>query len=123
MTPRRHVQTLPSISPLFYYRLVSPKNHICAYILMPPYPSDSYKALFSAQEQSTHISYLLLRFLLVFSVPQRAPLSISLSHTRFKHLVIFLNTFWSNQLLVFCSTIVVSCYSNSYELVTVTAVT
>ncbi|VUZ39107.1 unnamed protein product, partial [Hymenolepis diminuta] len=33
-----------------------------------------------------------------------------------------LNTFWSNQLLVFRSTIVVSSYSNSYELVTVIAV-
>ncbi|KAM3178979.1 hypothetical protein ACTXT7_001486 [Hymenolepis weldensis] len=33
-----------------------------------------------------------------------------------------LNTFWSDQLLVFCFTIVVSPYSNSYELVTVVAV-
>ncbi|VUZ50460.1 unnamed protein product [Hymenolepis diminuta] len=30
-----------------------------------------------------------------------------------------LNTFWFSQLLVFCSTIVVSSYSNGYKLVTV----
>ncbi|KAM3182405.1 hypothetical protein ACTXT7_012460 [Hymenolepis weldensis] len=33
-----------------------------------------------------------------------------------------LNTLWSNQLLVLCSTIVVSSYSNSYELMTIVAV-
>ncbi|VUZ45618.1 unnamed protein product, partial [Hymenolepis diminuta] len=36
--------------------------------------------------------------------------------------VVSSNTFWSIQLLVFCSTIVVGSYSNSYELVTVVAV-
>ncbi|KAM3179930.1 hypothetical protein ACTXT7_017301 [Hymenolepis weldensis] len=46
----------------------------------------------------------------------------SISLTRFKLLVGSLNTFWSNQLLVFCSTTVVSSYSNIYELVTVRAV-
>ncbi|KAM3184243.1 hypothetical protein ACTXT7_008748 [Hymenolepis weldensis] len=45
----------------------------------------------------------------------------SLSVTHFKPVIASLNTFWSNQLLVFCSTIAVSSYSNSYELVTVTA--
>ncbi|VUZ53265.1 unnamed protein product, partial [Hymenolepis diminuta] len=33
--------------------------------------------------------------------------------------VVALKTFWSNQFLVFYSTIVASPYSNSYELVTV----
>ncbi|VUZ42110.1 unnamed protein product [Hymenolepis diminuta] len=44
-----------------------------------------------------------------------------LSLSYFKPVVVSLNTFWSNQLLV-CSTIVVSSYSNSYESVTVIAV-
>ncbi|VUZ51310.1 unnamed protein product [Hymenolepis diminuta] len=48
-------------------------------------------------------------------------LSLSPSITRFKLIVASLNTFWSNQLLVFCFIIVVSSYSNSYELVTVIA--
>ncbi|VUZ41880.1 unnamed protein product, partial [Hymenolepis diminuta] len=42
--------------------------------------------------------------------------------SRFVLVVVALNTFWPNQLLVFCSTIVVSSYSNSYELVSVIAV-
>ncbi|VUZ55352.1 unnamed protein product [Hymenolepis diminuta] len=54
-----------------------------------------------------------------FSLPQHVPLSISLSVTRFKLVVASL---WPIQLLVFCFTIVVSSYSNSYELVTVIAV-
>ncbi|VUZ54289.1 unnamed protein product [Hymenolepis diminuta] len=37
-------------------------------------------------------------------------------------IVASLNKFWSDQVLVFCSTIVVSSYSNTYELVTVVAV-
>ncbi|VUZ43573.1 unnamed protein product, partial [Hymenolepis diminuta] len=45
--------------------------------------------------------------------------SLSLSLTRFKPVVASLNTFWFNQLLVFCSTIVVSSYLYAYELVTV----
>ncbi|KAM3175237.1 hypothetical protein ACTXT7_008916 [Hymenolepis weldensis] len=49
----------------------------------------------------------------------RPPLSLLLALIL---VVAFLNTFWSNQLLEFCSTIVVSSYSNSYELVTVVAV-
>ncbi|VUZ40388.1 unnamed protein product, partial [Hymenolepis diminuta] len=48
--------------------------------------------------------------------------SLSLSVTCFKPVVACLNTLWSNQLLVFCSTIVISSYSNSYELVTVIVV-
>ncbi|VUZ44458.1 unnamed protein product [Hymenolepis diminuta] len=48
--------------------------------------------------------------------------SLSLSVTRFKPVVAFLNTFWPNQLLVFCSTIRVSSYSNSYEVVTLITV-
>ncbi|VUZ43608.1 unnamed protein product [Hymenolepis diminuta] len=41
---------------------------------------------------------------------------------RFKLVVAYQSTILSGQLLVFCSTIVVSSYSNSYELVTVIAV-
>ncbi|VUZ55266.1 unnamed protein product [Hymenolepis diminuta] len=48
--------------------------------------------------------------------------SLSLLVTRFKLVVASLNTFWPNQLLVFCSTIVASSYLNSYGLVTVIAV-
>ncbi|VUZ44336.1 unnamed protein product [Hymenolepis diminuta] len=57
----------------------------------------------------------LLCFLLIHSLPQHAPLPISLSLVSIP-IVISLNTFWSNQLLVFCLTIVVSSYSNGYEL-------
>ncbi|VUZ47789.1 unnamed protein product [Hymenolepis diminuta] len=46
----------------------------------------------------------------------------SLSVTRFKLVVIALSTIWPNQFLVFCSTIFVSSYPNSYELVTFIAV-
>ncbi|VUZ39755.1 unnamed protein product [Hymenolepis diminuta] len=51
----------------------------------------------------------------------RSPLYPSFSLTCFKLVVASLNTFWSNQLLVFCSTIVVSSYSNSYEIVIIIA--
>ncbi|VUZ55741.1 unnamed protein product, partial [Hymenolepis diminuta] len=54
--------------------------------------------------------------------PPHAALSPSPSVTRFNFVVASLNTFWSNQLLVSCSTIVVSSYPNSYELVTEIAV-
>ncbi|VUZ55562.1 unnamed protein product [Hymenolepis diminuta] len=37
-------------------------------------------------------------------------------------IVASLNTFWSNQFLMFCFTIVINPYLNSYELVTVIAV-
>ncbi|VUZ44897.1 unnamed protein product, partial [Hymenolepis diminuta] len=49
-------------------------------------------------------------------------ISLSLTHTRFKLVVASLNTFWSNLILVFCSTVIVSSYSNSCELVTVIGV-
>ncbi|KAM3187189.1 hypothetical protein ACTXT7_002795 [Hymenolepis weldensis] len=58
----------------------------------------------------------------ISSPTQHAPLSISRSLARFKLVVASLDTFWSNQPLVFCSTIIASSYSNSYELVTVIAV-
>ncbi|VUZ45008.1 unnamed protein product [Hymenolepis diminuta] len=63
--------------------------------------------------QHTLVSYGLLRFLPISSLPQHVALSL---------VVASLNTFWSTQPLVFCFTIVVSSYSNSYELVTVIAV-
>ncbi|VUZ48584.1 unnamed protein product [Hymenolepis diminuta] len=44
-----------------------------------------------------------------------------LSPLPFSLLLANLSTLWSNQLLVICSTIVVSSYSNSHELVTVVA--
>ncbi|VUZ50691.1 unnamed protein product [Hymenolepis diminuta] len=77
--------------------------------------------------QMTHIKLpllsqrILLCLLLISSVPQRAPFSISLPLTCFKLVVASLNTLWSDQLLVFYCTIVFSFYSNSYELVTVIA--
>ncbi|VUZ41644.1 unnamed protein product, partial [Hymenolepis diminuta] len=67
-----------------------------------PYPSDSYKAT-PVFPDNTH-----------WSVRAALPLFLSLS------LLLIgasLNTFWSTQLLVFCFTIVVGSYSNSYELV------
>ncbi|VUZ50829.1 unnamed protein product, partial [Hymenolepis diminuta] len=64
--------------------------------------------------QVTHIKLSLLA-----RHNNHAPLSISV--IRFKPVVASLNTIWSNQLLVFCSTIIVSSYSNSYELVTAIA--
>ncbi|VUZ45641.1 unnamed protein product [Hymenolepis diminuta] len=51
----------------------------------------------------------------------RAPMLLSLSLSLLL-VVVSLTTFWSTQLLVFCFTIFVSSYSNSYELVTVIVV-
>ncbi|VUZ53665.1 unnamed protein product [Hymenolepis diminuta] len=45
-------------------------------------------SLFSAQEQSTLVSYRLLCFLLISSLPQHAPLSIPLS------LLLVSNSLW-----------------------------
>ncbi|VUZ39817.1 unnamed protein product [Hymenolepis diminuta] len=58
----------------------------------------------------------------LLSSSARSSLYVSLSVNRFKLVVASLNTFWSNQRLVFCSTIVVSSYSNIYELLTVITV-
>ncbi|VUZ43493.1 unnamed protein product [Hymenolepis diminuta] len=66
--------------PAFYNSIVSPKKHICAHVLARPYPSDSHKAIFVFHSITTHGCHLLaLRFLLISSLPQHAPLSISLS--------------------------------------------
>ncbi|VUZ45103.1 unnamed protein product, partial [Hymenolepis diminuta] len=69
----------------------------------------------------TLISYWLIRFLLTSSLPQHAllttSLSLSLPAICFKPVVASLNTFWSNQIFVFFSTIVVRSYSNSCGLV------
>ncbi|KAM3180825.1 hypothetical protein ACTXT7_015547 [Hymenolepis weldensis] len=56
------------------------------------------------------------------SVPQSSALSLLSQLLASILLVASLNTLWSNQLLVFCSTIGVSSYSKSHELVTVVAV-
>ncbi|VUZ50106.1 unnamed protein product, partial [Hymenolepis diminuta] len=64
------------------------------------------------------VSYQLLRFPLISSFPQLSPPSLLLASI----LAASLNTFWSNQLLVFCATIVVRSYSNGYGLVTIVAV-
>ncbi|VUZ57280.1 unnamed protein product [Hymenolepis diminuta] len=58
----------------------------------------------------------------LLSSSARSPLSIHLFLTRFKLVVASLNKFWSNQLLVFCCTIVVCSYSDSRELETVITV-
>ncbi|KAM3180190.1 hypothetical protein ACTXT7_016799 [Hymenolepis weldensis] len=79
--------------PFSYNSLASTKKHICAHVLTCPYPIDSH------------------------TLP-----SLSLSVARFKPVVASLTTFWPDQLLVFRFTIVVSSYSNSYELMTVIAV-
>ncbi|VUZ51013.1 unnamed protein product, partial [Hymenolepis diminuta] len=55
----------------------------------------------------------------LLSPSTRSPRSLSLASIL---VVASLNTFWSNQFLVLLFTIVVSSYSNSYELVTVIAV-
>ncbi|KAM3178633.1 hypothetical protein ACTXT7_002189 [Hymenolepis weldensis] len=94
--------------PSFYNLLVSPKKHICAHVLARPYPT--HACLLPAPILPAHL----------LSTSASSPLSLSV--TRFKPVVVSLNTFWSNQLLVFCSTIVVSSYSNSCELATVIAV-
>ncbi|VUZ54877.1 unnamed protein product, partial [Hymenolepis diminuta] len=48
--------------------------------------------------------------------------SLYFSLIRFRLVVASLNTFWSNQILAFCSTIFVSSYSNSCELATIIAI-
>ncbi|VUZ43234.1 unnamed protein product [Hymenolepis diminuta] len=53
----------------------------------------------------------------LLSSSTRSPLYLAL--TRFNPRCGLLEYIWSNQILVFCSTIVVSSYLNSYELVTV----
>ncbi|KAM3171782.1 hypothetical protein ACTXT7_015914 [Hymenolepis weldensis] len=78
-------------------------KYIRAHVLARPYPiTGSYAFLSSPLFPNSLLSLSLL----LASILDLASLS----------------TFWSNQLLVFCSTIVVSPYSNSYELVTVVAV-
>ncbi|VUZ46282.1 unnamed protein product, partial [Hymenolepis diminuta] len=59
------------------------------------------------------------RFPLISSLPQHSPHSLLPASIL---VVASLNTFWSSQLLVFCPTVVVSSYSNNYELVTVAAI-
>ncbi|KAM3173811.1 hypothetical protein ACTXT7_011832 [Hymenolepis weldensis] len=70
----------------------------------------------------TRASYRLPRFPLISSLPQHSQLPLSLFLLTSILVVASLTRFWSNQLLVFCSTNVVSSYSNSHELVSVVAV-
>ncbi|VUZ40306.1 unnamed protein product [Hymenolepis diminuta] len=61
-------------------------------------------------------SYAYLLSPLLLSIPSLSLLLVSILA------VASLNTFWSNQLLTFCTTSVVNSYSNSYGLVTVVAI-
>ncbi|KAM3185488.1 hypothetical protein ACTXT7_006255 [Hymenolepis weldensis] len=61
--PMTHNPYLPWLNvpinfPLFHYRLVSPKKHICAHVLTRPYLSDSYKAIFVYTSITTHACQL-----------------------------------------------------------------
>ncbi|KAM3186170.1 hypothetical protein ACTXT7_004906 [Hymenolepis weldensis] len=83
-----------------------------------------YKALnniYRGKKKSTRVRYRLLRFPHLLCSSTLSSLSPSLSIASIL-VAASLNAFWSKQLLVFCSTIVVSSYSNSYKLVTVVAV-
>ncbi|KAM3175465.1 hypothetical protein ACTXT7_008464 [Hymenolepis weldensis] len=133
MTPNSYLPYLnaPNDFPsLFYNHLVSHKKHICAYVLTRPHPSNSYKAIFDFHTITAHACQLpaptltahLLSSSTRSSLSPSPTLSLSLSHSLQSSLWLPLAHFWSNQLLVFCSTIVVSSYSNSYELATVIAV-
>ncbi|KAM3172378.1 hypothetical protein ACTXT7_014666 [Hymenolepis weldensis] len=110
--------------PPFYSSLVSPKKHIYVHVLTRPYPSESYKAIFVFHPITTHGCQLPAPIasssspLFLSTLPSLSP-SLSLALIL---VAVSLNTIWSNQLLVFCSRIVVSSYSNTYELVTVIAV-
>ncbi|VUZ42083.1 unnamed protein product [Hymenolepis diminuta] len=110
--------------PFFYNRLVSPKKYLCAPVLANPYPSGSYKAIFIFHSIITHACQLSAPMLLahLLSSSAHCPLYLPFSLALFKLVAASLNTFWSNQLLVFCSTIVVRSYSNCCELVTVIAI-
>ncbi|VUZ48908.1 unnamed protein product, partial [Hymenolepis diminuta] len=78
-----------------------------------------YKAVFvfPLKTYRKQVSDRPLSFPFISSVPQSSPpLSLLLASIL---AVASLSTFWSNQLLAICSTVVVSSYSNSYELATV----
>ncbi|KAM3177860.1 hypothetical protein ACTXT7_003697 [Hymenolepis weldensis] len=108
----------PITFPPFHNRLASPKKHICAHVLVRPYPSDSNKAIFVFHSITTHAGQLPAPTLPAHLLSSSTRSLLYLSHS----LQSSLNTFWSNQLLVLCSTIVISYYSNSHELVTIVAV-
>ncbi|VUZ45145.1 unnamed protein product [Hymenolepis diminuta] len=95
--------------------------NICTHVLARPYPSDSYKAVFVFHlKDNTRVSvtgsYASSPSPLFLSTLPSLSLSPSLP------VVATLNAVWSNQLSVFCSTIVVSSYPKSHKLVTVIAV-
>ncbi|KAM3182111.1 hypothetical protein ACTXT7_013059 [Hymenolepis weldensis] len=94
---------LKSTSALMFSRVLAQVAHI-------------KPSLFFHSRQSARLpvagSYTSLSSPLFLSNP---PLSLSLASIL---VVAALNTFWSNQLLVFCPTIIVSSYSNHYELMT-----
>ncbi|VUZ40660.1 unnamed protein product [Hymenolepis diminuta] len=68
--------------------------------------------------QVTHIKLSLFSRQKLTHAGQSGPYTTLLSLSLLL-VVASLNTFWSTQLLVFCFTIVVSSYSNSYELIVV----
>ncbi|VUZ55778.1 unnamed protein product [Hymenolepis diminuta] len=106
----KRVRRFPSFS---NNNLASPKMRICAHALAWPYPSDSNKATFVSHTITTHAYQLAATTLPAHLLPSpaRSPLYFSLCHS-------YQYSLRLNQLLVFCFTIVVSSYSNSYELMT-----
>ncbi|VUZ55066.1 unnamed protein product [Hymenolepis diminuta] len=72
----------------------------------------THKAIFVFHTTVTHADQLRSPTLPAHLLSSSAcsPLYLSPSHTHLKLFVASLNIFWSNQLLVFCSTIVVSSY-------------
>ncbi|VUZ51885.1 unnamed protein product [Hymenolepis diminuta] len=101
----------PIDSPLFYN---SPVTSALIFSLGLT-PVIHVKLSLFLHSKRTRVIYRLLRLSLISSVPHLPP-SFALILP-----VASLKKFLSNQLLMFCSTIVVTSYSNSYELVTVVA--
>ncbi|VUZ50059.1 unnamed protein product [Hymenolepis diminuta] len=111
----------PIDSSRFHNRLVLYKKHICTHTLVRPYPSDSYKGIFFSLNNNSRMSatgYYASSSSLFLSTSPSLSLSLVSNSLWLPRI-----HFWSNKLLVFCFTIVVSFYSNSYELVTPTSLT
>ncbi|VUZ39633.1 unnamed protein product [Hymenolepis diminuta] len=95
--------------PPFYNNLVPPKKYICAHVLARLYSSDSHKAIIVFHSNNARVS--VTGFYASYSSPlflSTLP-SLSLSVTGFRLVVASLNIFYSNQLLVFGTKIVVIC--------------
>ncbi|VUZ42034.1 unnamed protein product, partial [Hymenolepis diminuta] len=81
----------------------------CAHVLTSPYPSNLYKVIFVFHSIITHACLLPALTFPTHLLSSSACFPLYLSLTRLKLVVASLNTFRSNQLLVFCSTIVIGC--------------